>query len=148
MTREIVNVNSDKIYAIVDLEKRCFDDPWTPSMIEGDMMHEFSDFLLLKVDGKNVGYMNMWIIDNSIELNRICIDPDYRKKGYADDLMNYLIDVMVEKNLDRIILEVAADNIPALKLYDKYGFQDLHVREKYYDNGADAIIKELVRDDI
>ncbi|MDO5026981.1 MAG: ribosomal protein S18-alanine N-acetyltransferase [Tissierellia bacterium] len=148
MTREIIRVNSEQIYAIDDLEKKCFEKPWTPVMIEADMMHEFSDFLLLKVDDKNVGYLNMWTIDNSIELNRICIDPDFRRKGYADELMNHLIDLLVEKNLDRILLEVAADNHAAIKLYDKYGFKDIHIREKYYDNGADALIKELVRDDI
>jgi ribosomal-protein-alanine N-acetyltransferase len=41
----------------------------------------------------------------------------------------------------KIFLEVAENNIPARKLYEKYGYKQLAVRKKYYD-GIDAIIME------
>lgn len=148
MTKEINKVKPEQIYIIEELEKNSFSHPWTSMMIEEDMMHEFSQFLVLNIDGVNVGYVNIWIIDNSIELNRICVNPDFRKKGYSSILMNHVIELMKDNDLDRIILEVADDNKPALNLYDKFGFKDIHIRKKYYDNKADALIKELSRDDI
>ena len=40
-----------------------------------------------------------------------------------------------------ITLEVRASNVPAIKLYEKYGFKSLGVRKGYYqDNGEDALI--------
>lgn len=148
MTREINKLKPEQIYIIENLEKKCFNHPWTDVMIEEDMMHDFSDFFVLKIDDKNVGYVNIWTIDNSIELNRICIDPIFRKKGYGKFLLGHIVEILKDNDLDRIILEVADNNKPAISLYDKFGFKDIHIRKKYYDDGADALIKELVINDI
>ena len=40
-----------------------------------------------------------------------------------------------------ITLEVRVSNIPAIKLYEKYGFKSLGTRKGYYqDNNEDALI--------
>ena len=39
-----------------------------------------------------------------------------------------------------IILEVRKSNFPAINLYLKFGFSELGIREKYYNDGEDAII--------
>ena len=40
-----------------------------------------------------------------------------------------------------LTLEVRVSNIPAIKLYEKYGFQSLGTRKGYYqDNNEDALI--------
>ncbi|MEG1351383.1 MAG: GNAT family N-acetyltransferase, partial [Bacilli bacterium] len=46
-----------------------------------------------------------------------------------------------EKNFINILLEVREDNIFAIKLYEKYGFEKIGIREKYY-NKTDAIVME------
>jgi ribosomal-protein-alanine N-acetyltransferase len=48
---------------------------------------------------------------------------------------------IVKANAKKIFLEVAADNIPARKLYEKQGYIAIGKRPKYYD-GVDAIIME------
>ena len=40
-------------------------------------------------------------------------------------------------------LEVNATNIPAQKLYEKFGFKVVGLRKKYYNNKDDAIIMTL-----
>lgn len=39
-----------------------------------------------------------------------------------------------------ITLEVKEENLPAINLYKKYGFQTIGTRKKYYDNKFDAYI--------
>lgn len=39
-----------------------------------------------------------------------------------------------------ITLEVSTQNIIAIHLYEKYGFQSLGTRKKYYNNKFDAYI--------
>ena len=38
----------------------------------------------------------------------------------------------MDENLKVITLEVATKNIPALNLYEKFGFEVIHVRKNYY----------------
>lgn len=147
MTREIVIIRPEESQVIEEMEKACFDHPWSKVSIEDDMMHDFSQFRALEIDGTKVGYTNIWVIDGSMELNRIAVLPEFRNKGYAKDLMDDLVNLCSEYELEKIILEVARDNQAAIKLYDKYDFKDIHVREKYYDNGADALIKVRMTDD-
>lgn len=39
-----------------------------------------------------------------------------------------------------ITLEVNEKNLPAIHLYEKYGFEKVGIRKKYYDNKFDAYI--------
>lgn len=39
-----------------------------------------------------------------------------------------------------ITLEVNGKNLPAIHLYEKYGFEKVGIRKKYYDNKFDAYI--------
>lgn len=147
MKKEIRIINPENSQIIVNLEEKSFDHPWTEDQIQSDMTHHFSQFRVLEVDGKDVGYANIWLIDGDMELNRICIAPEFRRQGYAEFIMYDLLSLCYENNLERIILEVAADNKPAIALYDKFDFKDIHIRERYYDNGADALIKVRITDD-
>jgi len=45
-----------------------------------------------------------------------------------------------EKGITSITLEVNSNNIPAQKLYEKFGFNVVGIRKKYYNNIDDAII--------
>ena len=39
-----------------------------------------------------------------------------------------------------IYLEVNVENTQAIKLYEKFGFKNLGIRKKYYNNTTDAYI--------
>ena len=49
---------------------------------------------------------------------------------------------LVEKS---ITLEVKKDNIPAINLYKKFGFQEKAIRQGYYQ-GVDGILMEREKD--
>jgi ribosomal-protein-alanine N-acetyltransferase len=42
-----------------------------------------------------------------------------------------------------VLLEVRADNGPALAFYARTGFAEIHRRRRYYRDGTDAIVLEL-----
>ena len=42
-----------------------------------------------------------------------------------------------------MLLEVRADNPRAQQLYRRYGFEQIHVRPRYYRDGVDALIMRL-----
>ena len=45
-----------------------------------------------------------------------------------------------KKEIKEITLEVNSNNIPAKNLYEKFGFNVVGLRKKYYNNTYDAII--------
>jgi ribosomal-protein-alanine N-acetyltransferase len=55
-------------------------------------------------------------------------------------LMHTLIHVTENKGVLSHTLEVARGNQAAISMYQKFGFQETGVREKYYENGDDALI--------
>lgn len=74
-----------------------------------------------------IGIIDFSLIYDRIELNYIFVKEDYRNKGVASKMMDFIISY----NLS-ITLEVDETNISALKLYEKYGFKKEAIRKNYY----------------
>ena len=64
-----------------------------------------------------------------------------RRKGIATELMNKMIQ---EENYSRIMLEVNENNDSAIRLYNKLGFKEISLRDRYYGEDT-AIIMEKVK---
>lgn len=100
----------------------------------------FGKYLLFIEENNVIGYLYYSDIYDRLEINQIEVQKKYRKKGYATQLINKLI----ELNKD-ITLEVKKDNYNAINLYEKVGFKEVAIREKYY-NGIDGILMERKKD--
>ncbi len=74
------------------------------------------------------------------------VSPFYRKKGYSKEMFQYLLDTAKEKGFKAIHLDVAYGNIPAEKLYSKFGFQHTATINVYYEDTGNmkAVIMEKV----
>lgn len=92
----------------------------------------YASFLIYIDDRMVVGYLYYSDIYDRIEINQITVLDIYKRQGYGSELMKRLID----KNKN-ISLEVKCDNIPAIALYEKFGFKKVAVRSGYYD-GTDG----------
>ena len=88
-----------------------------------------------------VGFLIYEQVYEIIDLLYIVVEPIYRRKNIGTKLINYLIQ---NKEFEKIMLEVRCDNSSAIKLYKKFNFKIINIREKYYD-GQDAYVMELVK---
>jgi len=82
------------------------------------------------INNELVGTLVYEDIYNRFEIDYIVVDCKYRCKGIASNLLKYIINL----NPDNITLEVREDNIAAINLYKKNGFEIVSKREKYYGN--------------
>lgn len=90
-----------------------------------------------------MAFGGIWKTIDDIHITNIVVKKTSRKKGIGSLLLKKLIELsLLEKPLS-ITLEVNANNIPAIKLYEKYGFKKVGLRRKYYKNTDDAIIMTL-----
>ena len=58
-----------------------------------------------------------------IVIYTLAVHPDYLRKGIGKKLIEFIIQYSKELNIKAIRLDVYKENIPAISLYKKYGFQ-------------------------
>ena len=87
-------------------------------------------------------------LGEEVELISIAVDRKWRNKGVGLMLMRALFDAVLMTPAKRMLLEVAADNTAALKLYAKLGFQKVGERKGYYPrpDGTPATAIVMARD--
>lgn len=106
--------------------------------IENPLGHYFT---ALDSDYKVVGYCGFWLIDKEAHITTIAVHPDLRGQSIGELLLQNMINAGYANDVKWFTLEVRTSNTPAKKMYEKYGFDCLGVRSKYYqDNNEDALI--------
>ena len=90
-----------------------------------------SKVIVYEKDDKIVGFITATYLYDTCDILSIVVDPEFRRKNIASNLLTYLIGDLNE-SLVLMKLEVATLNIPAIKLYEKFGFEIVHTRDKYY----------------
>ena len=126
---------------IAELEKLCFNDPWSENSIASELDNRLSCWLVAIADDKVVGYVGSQTVLGETDMMNIAIHPDYRKQGIATELISALIEALNERSSHSLMLEVRASNEPAKSLYLKMGFDVVGVRKNYYRNPReDALI--------
>ena len=146
-----MNIRKAKISdleAIKEIEDESFINPFTKE----DLLYEISqnpvsNFLVLEKDGLVVGFLDYWVTFDSATIDQIAVKKSERNQGFAKILLEKSINDLKEiGEVSFFTLEVRASNEPAINLYKSFGFQKVTIKEKYYDDGEDAIymIKGLI----
>ena len=89
------------------------------------------------------GYLLATMIDDEAEFLSIGVTPDQQRQGVGKRLLQRFFEHGTSQNMTRIVLEVAEDNVPAVRLYRDFGFVEFGRRKGYYKQGnwkIDAIM--------
>ena len=60
------------------------------------------------------------------------VDPGYRRRRIGERLLLALLDLALDRRAREATLEVRLSNLPARRLYEKYGFRPVGIRPRYY----------------
>ena len=127
------------IDSLFELEKKTFISPWTYSQFEYEIKDNiFSKLLLIVNEDELIGYIDYWIIFDQAQINKICIEKEYRRQGLAKYLILQAFIEMKKNEVFSITLEVRVSNISAQKLYESLGFKKILIKNNYYSDGEDA----------
>lgn len=137
----IVNMNTDHVSQVAELEKLCFSDPWSENSVSSELNNPLS-LWLVAVDGERVaGYVGSQSVMGESDMMNIAVHPDYRRRGLAEMLVAELVTALKNAGNTCLTLEVRASNAPAIALYEKTGFSQIGLRKNYYRNPReDALI--------
>lgn len=136
-----IPMNEGHVGQIAELEKICFNDPWSKKSIASELNNKLS-LWLVAVDGETViGYVGSQTVLGETDMMNIAVHPDYRKQGIGTELILELIRELSARGSHSLMLEVRASNEPAISVYAKLGFSEIGRRKNYYRNPKeDALI--------
>ncbi|WP_460365042.1 ribosomal protein S18-alanine N-acetyltransferase [Actinocorallia lasiicapitis] len=129
--------------AVMELEHEVFaDQPWTVEMLLGELVQQPATrhYVVLESDGAIIGYAGLSAAGGQGDVQTIGVRAAHQGHGHGAALLTELLDEAAERGCEAVFLEVRADNTPAQKLYERFGFARIGVRRRYYQDGADALL--------
>ena len=145
----------DDCQAVADLETQLFAGRFTAQSLR-DMLNKPAFYgAVLPAVGQAVGqaaaihaYYLSTISADCADIIAIGTHRDWQRRGFGRIMLEHLIGVTERQRVEKILLEVAADNMPARQLYDSCGFVEIGCRKNYYKRGetrCDAVIMARLR---
>ena len=117
-----------------------FDDFWNYNLFKSELENKNSMYIVAKLNNQIVGFAGIWLSVDDIHITNIVVKKNCRNQKIGSLMLNNLIELCENRTKKSITLEVNSNNIPAQKLYQKFGFKNVGIRKKYYNNTEDAII--------
>ncbi|MCH8346104.1 MAG: ribosomal protein S18-alanine N-acetyltransferase [Chloroflexi bacterium] len=88
-----------------------------------------------------VGFVGVWLLIEEAHIVTLAVRDDCRRRGVGELLLITIIETARLAGQEVVTLECRASNAVALRLYEKYGFQRVGIRSRYYsDDHEDAYI--------
>ncbi len=98
----------------------------------------------LTSDAPLIGYAGGMVVDGDIQIFKIGVDPQYRRRGIARELFSYLISDARNLGAQTCSLEVRASNECARAFYHALGLEEEGMHPRYYSDNEDALIMKGV----
>jgi ribosomal-protein-alanine acetyltransferase len=138
----IRKATAEDIPSLFSISYHSFETPWSLQSFQAEFLKSFSKIFMYLDNSVPVGYLVVWTLPEEEpsegEIVSIAVEPGFRGKGIAAELINYVI-----RKYHTVInwtLEVDARNIAAINLYKKYKFTKKRVITDYYGKGHDALL--------
>lgn len=139
----ITNMTKDDVESVVAIEEEAYGKHhWAKASFYDEMSNNLAKYYVAKTkDGEIVGYAGTWHIIDEGHVTTIAVKKDYLRNHIGEALIHKIVEDCYKDKVKYLTLEVRVSNEPAIKLYEKYGFQSLGTRKGYYqDNNEDALI--------
>ncbi len=134
----------DDLPAILRLEGEGFgpDERWSERSWAGELLGERRTVLLAR-GAQPAGVVALSTVGELADLHRIVVAPAHRRQGLGQRLVRAGLLAVRHLGARAVMLEVEWDNLGAIALYQRLGFEQLRVRRDYYGQGRDALILKL-----
>lgn len=142
-----VTPETDLFEKLSALDKKCVgNDGWSADSFRSEVQKE-NGIVLCFVKNENViALLSGYFAEGEGDITSVAVEPEFRRKGLANELICEF-EKTLPNNTENIFLEVRESNVPAIKLYQKCGFEKLSVRKNFYSNpreNAVVMVKKLI----
>ncbi len=136
---------------VLELERDLFpEDAWSRGMFWSELAHSRGPeatrcYLVAEsADGRIVGYAGLAAAGDLADVQTIAVARDHQGTGLGARLLTELLRAATAFECHEVMLECRVDNLPAQKLYERFGFTPIGFRRGYYQPGnVDALVMRL-----
>ncbi len=132
------------IPAAAAVERRAYSTVVAQKELASELKNSLAYYFVLKTiaqPAEVVGLAGYWLIAGEMHVITIAIDPGWKRAGLGQWLLFSLLTDAQSRGAEVATLEVRPSNRPAIALYQKFGFEPVGQRPRYYpDTGEDALI--------
>ncbi|MCO1598330.1 ribosomal protein S18-alanine N-acetyltransferase [Micromonospora sp. RHAY321] len=117
---------------------------WSPAMFWNELANGHHYRVATDDDGTVLGYAGLaGAPPDEVWVQNIAVRRDAQRRGVGRALLEELLAEATRRGARSTLLEVAADNAPAQRLYAMYGFEPIGVRRGYYQSSnTDALVMQ------
>ncbi|GAA0387837.1 ribosomal protein S18-alanine N-acetyltransferase [Micromonospora gifhornensis] len=121
---------------------------WSAAMFWNELANGHHYRIATDDDGTVLGYAGLAVAPpDEAWVQNIAVRRDAQRRGIGRLLLEELLAEAARRDLRAVLLEVAADNAPAQRLYAGYGFEPIGVRRGYYQpSNTDALVMRRIED--
>ena len=130
----IMQMTSAHVPQVAQLERVCFQDPWSEQSIASELENPLSLWLVAMEEDRLLGYVGSQTVLDETDMMNVAVDPTARRQGVARALIQELTAQLKQRGSRKLSLEVRASNLGAIRLYESLGFVRLGCRPGYYRN--------------
>ena len=137
---EIFTMTLDDLEQMKDILYSDFDNFWSYNVLKQELENKNTTYIVAKENDEIIGFAGLSTCLDEATLNNIVVKKSHRNRGIGGELLESLIEFCSELRMKTFTLEVDTENEAAIHLYEKFGFKNLGIRKKYYNNSRDAFI--------
>jgi ribosomal-protein-alanine N-acetyltransferase len=137
------------ISTIMEIEHAVFPTPWKASAYEYEVTsNRLASYQVLTQQqgdrrSKLIGYAGYWLMSGEAHVSTIAVDLEWRGKGLGELLFLNILQMACADAAHLVTLEVRKSNLSAQGLYQKYRFQVVGERPRYYEKSETAILMTI-----
>lgn len=135
------NFNPEDLFPVLRLANRTLNENY-----EGGLFLHLADLypdgFIVCEDGEQIVGFVLGVVERAYEARILilAVDEDHRQRGAGSELVKLFIERFRRGGVRRVKLEVRVSNTPAIRLYERLGFERKKVLPAYYADGEDAYL--------
>lgn len=117
---------------IAGIERRAYPFPWPEGVLLDCFEAGHHGWVAAGRGGRVAAYAIVQAVIDEAHLLNLCTAPEWQGQGVGRGVLRWVMSACRELGMERMLLEVRASNMPALRLYRAEGFVEDGVRKGYY----------------
>lgn len=125
-------MQAEDLPAVLEIENAVYPHPWSRANFLDSLYGGHEAWVLRDDKRALLGYFLIMLIVDEAHLLNISVRGDLHGRGIGRLLLGKVAQMAREKGMVSILLEVRPSNVRAIRLYERFGFEQIGRRKAYY----------------